>query len=141
MRFVGNCRSSQQSEKSFSSCLTVIELSKAEEYWIKFAQADHFSEDIQHLLSNKSLPKSSCLIPLHPFLDSENVLRVGGREHHSQRVFVQQHPAILHGSHHVRQNSSFTLSIQDCYTRDLLYYSVHFLVVFTSSVGVRSSGQ
>ena len=96
MRFVGNCRTS--SDKLFSTCLTVIELSRAEEYWIKFAQADHFAEDIENL---KHVSKSSCLIPVHPFLDSEDVLRVGGREHYSQRAFIQQHPAILHGSHHV----------------------------------------
>ena len=53
------------------------------------------------LQDRKELSLSSPLIPLHPFLDSKNVLHVGSREYYSRRLFSNQHPAILKGSHHI----------------------------------------
>lgn len=101
-RFAYNCRAlKNKHDKQLSPCLSAHELITAEEYWIKFSQADHFSQDIATLKSSNSLPDSSCLMLFHPFLDSNGILRVGGRERNSNRPFTSQHPAILHGAHPV----------------------------------------
>ena len=96
MRFVRKCRSRTQGH---SSPLTTEELATAENYWFKFAQADNFAQEIEALRNKKELPASSCLVPLHPFLDRDGILRVGGREHNSNRPFTSKHPVILHGMH------------------------------------------
>ena len=100
LRFLYNCRGHRGDHSRHSSPnLSVQELLTAEEYWIKFAQADHFPQEIEALRCDKNLPNSTCLLPLHPFLDSSGVLRVGGRERYSNRPFTSQHPAILQGTH------------------------------------------
>ena len=54
---------------------------------------------IKALKNNKDIPKSSCLLPLHPFVDSSMLLHVGGREQNSKASYASQHPIILHGNH------------------------------------------
>ena len=51
------------------------------------------------LKEDRQLHKSSPLIPLHPYLDVDDLIRVGGREQNSNRAYSTQHPVILHGSH------------------------------------------
>ena len=97
-RFVRNCCTPKE-KQVLSPTLTVPELEAAENYWIHVAQADHFLDEIEAIGSNKTLPNSSSLLPLHPFLDENKVLRVGGRERYSNRPFTCRHPAILHGTH------------------------------------------
>ena len=101
-RFMYNCRATKNNHaKQLSPCLSAHELITAEEYWIKFSQADHFSQEIATLKCSSNLPDSSCFMPLHPFLDSNGIIRVDGRECHSNRPFTSQHPFILHGAHPV----------------------------------------
>ena len=42
---------------------------KAESYWIRLSQEDHFSSDTQSLKKNSSTRESSPLFVLHPYLD------------------------------------------------------------------------
>ena len=51
------------------------------------------------LKAKKPLPSSSCLSPLHPFLDSNNILCVGSRESNSNLSYSCCHSMILHGKH------------------------------------------
>ena len=53
--------------------------------------------DIASLKSKKSLPRGSHLLTLHPFLDSDNVVRVGGHNSHTKLSYSQTHPVILDG--------------------------------------------
>ena len=96
-----NCRrfrgESASSTGSFG--LTVAELVTAEKYWVTLSQRDHFSTEITALKTKHRLSSSSCLLSLHPFLDSEGVLRVGGRGNHSKLLYSKLHPIILHGKH------------------------------------------
>ena len=55
--------------------------------------------EIASLQSDKSLPHSSSLLPLHPFLDKDGFLWMGGRQEHSKLSFFKLHPIILHGKH------------------------------------------
>ena len=66
------------------SSLTVPELVAAEMYLVRFAQEDNFTDDITSLKAGKHLPRGNSLLSLHPFIDSNRVLRVGGRERNSE---------------------------------------------------------
>ena len=99
LRFTKNCRSGTQ--KHLTPLLSTEELHDAEYYWISIIQNDHFQNRIQTLKQECLLKKSSPLLPLHPFLDSNKLLRVGGRQQNSKLSYSKQHPLILHGKHHV----------------------------------------
>ena len=58
-----------------------------------------FSEVISLLKKQKQLSKKHYLKHLNPFLDSDGLLRVGGRLSRSQMDFDSRHPLILHGKH------------------------------------------
>ena len=76
-------------------------LHEAEYCWISIIQNDHFQNEIQTLKQECLLKKSSPLLPLHPFLDSNKLLHVGGRQQNSKLSYSKQHPLILHGKHPV----------------------------------------
>ena len=82
-----------------STPLTVDELHKPETWWFKKVQSEMFSEVIAVLKKGKQLSNKHYLKPLNPFLDSEGLLRVGGRLSQSQLEFDSRHPLILHGKH------------------------------------------
>ena len=58
-------------------------------------------EDILSITSNHVLPPKSCLLSLHPFLDSSGILRVGGRKQNAKLSYSSLHPVILQGKHPV----------------------------------------
>ena len=96
LRFVNNCRKPEQMQLSY---LTATELQEAERYWLYISQCDHFLEEIQALKNSQVISRSSCLLTLHPFLDSSSLLRVGGRQNQSSLCNPSQHPVIVHGKH------------------------------------------
>ena len=77
LQFVNNCRENGQKEHSY---LTTTEL---ENYWLHVAQSNHFMEEIELLKIRNALPRSSCLLHLHP------LLRVGGREEITKTSSIQ----------------------------------------------------
>ena len=77
----------------------MLELVNAEAYyWITLVQQSDFGEEISTLRKGKTLTKRK-LLPLHPFLDEHELLRVGGRAKHLGLPFSQRHLIILHGNH------------------------------------------
>ncbi|XP_037047939.1 uncharacterized protein LOC119082532 [Bradysia coprophila] len=80
---------------------------KANEYraalksWIKCTQAECFETEIELCLFGDELPRKSKLLPLRPFLDSDGILRVGGRLSNSDLPFESKHPIILPKRHHL----------------------------------------
>jgi hypothetical protein len=64
-------------------------------------QHSAFAQEIQNLQQGKALPSHSKLLTLHPFLDGNNLLRVGGRLENAEVPFDQKHPLILPPEHHV----------------------------------------
>ena len=77
------------------------ELVAAETYWLSISQHDHFAQEIDALQKKHMIHNSSCLLPLHPLVDSSGLLRVGGREQNSNAPYSSQLPVILHGKHPV----------------------------------------
>lgn len=50
---------------------------------MRLSQESHFPDEMALLKTESLLPRGSSLLPLHPFVDSDSVLRVGGRERNS----------------------------------------------------------
>ena len=101
LRFVSNCQARQKKLVRMSGPLTVRELNKAVTYWVSLSQFAHFAAEIVAVKSPASLPKSSTLLSLNPFLDEVGLLRVGGRQQNSKLTYDRQHLIILHGKHPV----------------------------------------
>lgn len=75
--------------------LTTEELETALKTCIKKTQRDRFEEDIEDILKHKRVKRNSCLKSLNPYLDHEQVLRVGGRLRHANICESSKHPIIL----------------------------------------------
>lgn len=60
-----------------------------------------FSEKITTFKSKQYLVSKSCLVPLHPFLDETEILRVDGRGNNSKLCFAVRHHVILSRKHKI----------------------------------------
>lgn len=65
------------------------------------AQNEEFSEEISALSRKKEISSRSKILSLRPFLDENNLLRVGGRLQRSQLDYQQKHPIIIPRNHHL----------------------------------------
>ena len=59
--------------------LTTEELIKADNYWISLSQKEHFSLEIESLENDSITSESGPLFMLHPFVDFNGMVPVGGR--------------------------------------------------------------
>lgn len=75
--------------------ITVQELYDAKFYWVKLTQQSAFKQEIKQLSRGEHLANSNPLVRLTPFIDSQGILRVGGRLESSNLSFGAKHPAIL----------------------------------------------
>jgi len=75
--------------------LTPQELEKAMKFWVGETQRLHFSADLKILSERKDVPKSSPLYRLHPFIDSDGLIRLGGRIQLTSLEYGLKHPLIL----------------------------------------------
>lgn len=91
MRFYNNCK--DRSKRIQCKFLTCKELESALILIVKSEQNAHFSKEIALLKNDQNV--SDPLQSLHPFLDDNDVLRVGGRLHNSELSYKQKHPVIL----------------------------------------------
>ena len=74
--------------------LSATELSEAETVILRDLQRRHFESEVRALQSGETV-KSNSLQHVTPFLDSDGVLRVGGRLARAPLTFASKHPAIL----------------------------------------------
>ncbi|GBM94658.1 hypothetical protein AVEN_185627-1 [Araneus ventricosus] len=95
-RFIFNSRNPHSLR---SGPLTGDELKVASEYLIKEVRVREFSKEISALKKGNSIPKGNNLRNLNPFIDSNGILRVGGRLEYSNLTDNQKHPIILPKSH------------------------------------------
>ncbi|XP_045534341.1 uncharacterized protein LOC123721079 [Papilio machaon] len=75
--------------------ITVKEIEEALKFCIRKAQEEEFHADISKLKNKKQVSKKSKLKSLSPFLDEENILRVGGRLRHADLDQNRKHPLII----------------------------------------------
>ena len=100
LRFTQNCRSRKLGvEPNRLVYLTTKELYLAELYLCSIVQRDHFTHEIEAIKTKAHLDRSSTLLSLRPLMDSAGLLRVGGRQQHSQMPYSKKHPIILHHKH------------------------------------------
>ncbi|KAJ0182261.1 hypothetical protein K1T71_001630 [Dendrolimus kikuchii] len=97
-RFIYNCRNKIKIIHSFP---TYIELKSSLKIILHKAQREMFPEEYLTLKSKQNLPPNSKLISLSPFLDSDNLIRVGGRLNHSLYPYDVKHPILLCSKHHI----------------------------------------
>ena len=101
-RFIHNCQAKVREKPTETSLhLLVCELQVAEVHWHLFIQEQHFEQEISALQNGLNLHRSSSLILLHPILDQNGLLLVGGRTSNSKGTYTSQHPVIVHSAHPV----------------------------------------
>ena len=76
-------------------CLSAGELSQAEVRLARLSQGRFFSKELHSLLLGQAVAPSSRLISLAPFVDDNQLLRVGGRLKKSSLAYSQSYPIIL----------------------------------------------
>ncbi|XP_062710030.1 uncharacterized protein LOC134288640 [Aedes albopictus] len=96
-RFVNNCRKKKTERTSGS--LSILELRSATLKIIWNVQREAFADELHMLQHNKT--KKSKFLQLAPFLDSDGLLRVGGRLKHTKLPFHRKHQLLLPPGHHV----------------------------------------
>lgn len=100
-RFVTRCRPKNENIKVTKGPLSVEELMSAEEFWIKQAQAQAYSDDLTRLAAGREIHCGSDLRSLYPYADSKGILRVGGRLKHAPIPYQAKHPVILPKKHDI----------------------------------------
>ncbi|GFW97114.1 integrase catalytic domain-containing protein [Trichonephila clavipes] len=77
------------------------DIDQAETKLIRMVQEQVFLAEIKSLQSKGVVSPNSKLRNLNPFIDSDGLLRVGGRLSNSDLPYVNKHPAILPGNHNL----------------------------------------
>ncbi|GFW83538.1 integrase catalytic domain-containing protein [Trichonephila clavipes] len=77
------------------------DIDQAEAKLIRMVQEQVFLAEIKSLQSKGVVSPNSKLRNLNPFIDSDGLLRVGGRLSNSDLPYVNKHPAILPGNHNL----------------------------------------
>lgn len=109
-RFINKSKNS-----NVSGNLTPEELEKSLLFWVKEVQKTSFREEIQILLTGKSISKSSSIYRLTPFIDGHGLLRITGRLQFSVLNWDEKHPMIL------PKDDPFTKLIIDAHHRRVLH--------------------
>ena len=99
LRFIHNCTNT---EKRYGP-LTVTELDKSLFTLIKLAQQEYWQNEITALSRDKPISTNSKILSLNPFLDSDGLLRVGGRLSNSDQNYDAKFPILLPGNHKFTQ--------------------------------------
>ena len=83
---------------TYTGSLNAEEINKAEIRILKILQSIRFPEDIKRLKHKLSMDRSK-FANLNPFLDENDLIRVGGRLQNSNLTFNQKHPILLPNRH------------------------------------------
>lgn len=101
-RFIHNCKQKVNKLPTTQFGETTLEeMQLAEKTIVKIVQNDYFADEINDLKKNKDVKRSSSVIKLCAFLDSDGILRVGGRLKNAVGLsYDEKHPILLpHASH------------------------------------------
>lgn len=77
------------------------ELTEANNVIIKIIQQTHFSKEYNHLCKKGEVPNNNKLLGLRPFLDSNGIIRVGGRLRNANLHYDSKHQILLPKEHFV----------------------------------------
>lgn len=89
------------SRLSIKNCgpLTTVELNNAVKVLVRCVQYQVFNVEIDRLIKQKCIPSDSKLKCLNPYLDSDNLIRAGGRIRHSNETYNKKFPYIIPKKH------------------------------------------
>lgn len=99
LRFCNNIKSNTTKNKNIY--LTCDEINKAKQLIIKNEQYKYFKNEILSIKSNKKI--KGFLSNLNPFLDTNNLLRVGGRLGNAAISYSKKYPILLPKESHITQ--------------------------------------
>lgn len=89
----------QQTESSLgpeqSGALTVAERQLALNYWIVHEQKSSFGREAQALQSQITIPSNSKLLRYTPLMDSDGIVRMGGRLRYAKMDEDMKHPTLI----------------------------------------------
>ncbi|KAJ8977627.1 hypothetical protein NQ317_010248 [Molorchus minor] len=104
--------SNKESFDLFKKYSTLTKLQRVVATLTKLVQRETFTTEIKDLLKTSSVNVKSPLLKLNPYIDEDNVIRVGGRLNKSNFNFNKKHPIVL------PKNYPFSmLSIRNEHTR------------------------
>lgn len=92
-RFINNARINRNIRKV--GPLQRSETDEVTEILIIHTQRDAFCDEIRQLKKGQPLHRQSKILSLNPFIDGNNILRVGGRLQQSDLLYEEKHPIIL----------------------------------------------
>lgn len=94
LRFIRNCRAKSPEAKT-SGSLNLAELKNSTQVLVKIVQNQHFSNEIKTLSNRKPVHPKSKILNLNPFLDNDDIIRVGGRVGNSEMSYASKFPIFL----------------------------------------------
>ena len=97
-RFIHHCRQPMANRQA--TTLSTQDLDQALTCCVKMVQQNSFAQEIKDLMEQQEVASSSSLKTLHPFIDKEGLLRVGGRLQQSTLLYQAMHQMILPANHH-----------------------------------------
>lgn len=83
--------------------ITLPEIRQAIAVIIRQVQSVVFQQEIRDIRKHGRVSLKSKILNLSPFLDEEEILRVGGRLHHAEISSDQKHPIILPHNHRLTE--------------------------------------
>ncbi|XP_014676742.1 PREDICTED: uncharacterized protein LOC106816632 [Priapulus caudatus] len=92
-------RRKQGADKGKSSAVDLYK--EAEQFIVRQGQRDAYSEEIQRLWDRKPVPDNCAISPLNPYLDNDDVMRVGGRLNQGCLPIEETNPVILPAKSHL----------------------------------------
>ncbi|XP_059051290.1 uncharacterized protein LOC131846089 [Achroia grisella] len=117
LKAITNCRRFLNFKKEnidITTKITKLELEISLQKCIRIIQRQTFEEEILDLNQKKYVKKRSTVKSLNPFIDSNHILRVGGRIRHSNLDNERKHPIILDN-----KNPLTTLIVADAHIQTL----------------------
>ncbi|XP_076659879.1 uncharacterized protein LOC143363163 [Halictus rubicundus] len=118
-RFIKRLRS--QPRGCTTTALLPDEVAEAKRHWLKRIQADTSPQELRTLAAHGTVPKSSPLSSLNPYLDSDGLIRAKGRlskaqpETENEPIILRSHPLLsllIHHTHltHLHAGPQLTLA-------------------------------
>ncbi|XP_039302131.1 uncharacterized protein LOC113005359 [Solenopsis invicta] len=117
------------------SSLTASEVRASRNFWVKYIQRQLFPLEIRALTQNESVPSRSPLFVLNPFLDEEQIIRVGGRLSQAPIPAQARHPIVLSPARPLT-HISYSLAHSSCRNAiDPCYLTARILAAKSSKHG------
>lgn len=99
LRFIHQCRSRASIMEKKAGPISTSELRKSLQLIVKCIQKEFFSPEYSALVNKREIAKNSKILNLHPFLDKDGLIRVGGRLRLSNLPPEAKHQIILPREH------------------------------------------